>query len=181
MSKYQTGVSLLELTIALSIVLTISGVIAGGFAANRANARFDAARSELMSVATAASQIARNGNIAGITTRAIAESRLVPEPMIHGSGPAIRLTHSLGGQFIVSGQPIPGVAGATGIRIEMTGLNQGRCEDAAITFAERFDVITAGASVVKNRLLSSPIVPSRALAETACSSAPGELRFFLVP
>lgn len=181
MKKYQTGVSLLELTIALGIILTISGVIAGGFASNRANARFDATRTELMSVATASSQLARNGNLSGISSRAIAESRLVPEAMIQGSGATVRLSHSLGGQFNVSSQPIPGIAGANAVRIEVTGLSRGRCEDAAITFAERFDVVTAGGTTIKNRLLSTPILPSRNTAVTACGAAPEQLRFFLVP
>ncbi len=180
MKTNQTGASLLELTIALGVILTITGAIAGGFAANRANARFDASRTELLTVASAASQIARNGNLAGINERFIAESRLVPETMVRGNGATTRLTHSMGGQFLISPETIPGVPGATGVRIVMSGLSAGRCEDAAVTFAERFDVVTVGSTAVKNRLLTNPTVPDRNVIEGACAANP-EVHFFLIP
>lgn len=181
MRKHQRGASLLELTISIGIILSISGVIASGFAANRANARFDAARAELITVATAASQIARNGNLAGITSRSIAESRLVPETMVRGNGAGTQLVHSMGGQFIVTAQAVPGILGATGVRIQMSGLSRGRCEDAAISFSERFDVVTIGATAVKNRLLATPLITGRAAVEAACAGNANDLRFFLIP
>jgi len=178
--KHQRGLTLIELSLSLAVVLSITAFIAGNYLVNRSNARMDTLRTELMTVASAVGQMARAGNIAGITTATVGQSRLLPDGNVFGVGAGTVISNAMGGRFEIASAAMPGVS-ATGLRIRVTGLEDGPCVEAAMMMAERFDAVSAGGTVVKNRLLATPIRASRALAQTGCTANASQLDFLLLP
>lgn len=173
--KHQRGLTLIELSLSLAISLAIAGVAVTLYAQSNQATKYERTRQETLQVASAVTQLATSGPRADINAEMVGASGLVSTYLVDGT----TLVHSLDGQILIAEDDIAG-GNARAMAITLTGLDQAECAEMAASLADRFDVVVAGATTLRDET-STPVQEStRAEMLTACDGGQ-DLELFFVP
>lgn len=173
--KRQAGMTLIELSLSLAIALAIGAVVATLYVQSNQAATYERARQEVLQVVSAVTQMAATGPRAQITAETVGASGLVSSYLVDGAD----LRHSLDGLITVAEDDIAG-GNARAMRVTLTGLDQADCAEMASTLADRFDVVEAGVTTLRDETASPVVESDRVEALTACEGGQ-DVAFFFIP
>lgn len=173
--KHQRGLTLVELSLSLAVSLAIGAAVAGLYVQSNQAAKYERTRQEVLQVVSAVTQMATTGPRADIDAEAVGASGLVADYMVDGT----TLRHSLDGVITVAEDDIAG-GNARAMSVLVEGLDAADCTEIASTLSDRFDVVVAGGTILRDET-ASPIVESGRLDAAAACEGGQDVAFFFVP
>lgn len=193
--RKQAGLTLLELTIGLGIVLAISALAIGIGVVVQATQRTSDAQTQILQLAAAARQASVGGAYDGVTAAILARQDKVPAAWVANDG--VSLSNPFGGRYVLTPANLSsaGVVSATcnsttgttpcnAIVIAVDQLPASACASLITNSAANFAVITpaaaGGGTALKNDRATPVVNLTPASVTTACEAGNATISFVTV-